>query len=107
MFKISLKKFQQSTQRLFSHGLSTKQQADLYTDQLASGSLENFPINSSLLPLQCANLLQSSYGQLAIFDMLYEHYGYKIYIGLLSLPYLVAYTQNYNQHYKGQYISLT
>ena len=53
------------------------------------------------------NLLQSLYGQLAIFDMLYEHYGCEFYIGLLSLSYLVVYTQNYNEHYKGQYISFT
>ena len=32
--------------------------------------------------------------------MLYEHYGYEFYVGLLSLSYLVVYTQNYNQHYK-------
>ena len=69
--------------------------------------METFPINSALLSLQCANLLQSSYGQLDIFDMLYEHYGCEFYIGLLTLSYLVAYTQNYNQHYKGQYVSFT
>ena len=37
--------------------------------------------------------------------MLYEHYGCEFYIELLTLSYVVAYTQNYNQHYKGQYIS--
>ena len=31
----------------------------------------------------------------------------KFYIGLLTSSYLVAYTQNYNQHYKHQYISIT
>ena len=32
--------------------------------------------------------------------MLYEHYGCEFYIGLLSLSYLVAYTQNYNHTIK-------
>ena len=62
--------------------------------------MENFPIKCTLLSLQCVNLLQSLYGQLAIFDMLNEHYGCEFYIGLLSLSYLVAYRQNYNHTIK-------
>ena len=69
--------------------------------------METIPINCTLLLLQSANLLQSLYRQLAIFDKLYEHYGCEFYIGLLSLSYLVVYTQNYNQPYKGQYVSFT
>ena len=100
MFKISLKIVPAKHSRVIFHSLSTKQQADLYTDQWASSSMETIPKNCALHPLQCANLLQSSYWQLAIFDMLYEHYGCEFYIGLLSLSYLVVYTQNYNHTIK-------